>query len=430
MFWCITQTYKKNREIPCRQQFFAIFVASVRYPMKDIAIIGAGAAGCFCAAELSRMRPDFKITVLEAQGRPMAKLAVTGGGRCNITNSFRDVRDLRSVYPRGYNLMKRLLPNFGPADICSWFEREGVRFVVQDDQCIFPESQDAMQIVKVLERRMHSGAVSLKCGSKVSAVHPDLRVEWNGGCLMKADTVVVCSGGAAAGILEPCSLEVEPYLPSLFTLKLSESGLKELMGTVVDNVVLGLAGTKHRSTGTLLLTDWGISGPATLKLSSYAARDLAAKGYKGQLLVNWLGICEAECKEILGNLSEWNGRMVSKSHPQELTDRLWRYLVGRAQIRENCRWGELGSKGMARLVNTLISDSYEICGRARFKEEFVTCGGVSLKEIDKATMESRKVPGLYLAGEVLDIDAVTGGFNLQAAWSTAWTAAHAIANKL
>ena len=397
--------------------------------MKDIVIIGAGAAGCFCAAELSRLRPDFRITVLEAQARPMAKLAVTGGGRCNITNTFETVDDMRSVYPRGFNLMKKLLKSFGPADVCSWFEAEGVRFVVQDDQCIFPESQDAMQIVRVLERRMRSGGVSVQCGRKVSSVRQDLTIGLSDGTVLKADVIVVTTGGAAAGILEPCGLQVEPYVPSLFTFKINDPGIRGMMGTVVDNVVLGLAGTRFRSTGILLLTDWGVSGPATLRLSSYAASYLAEKGYQATLLINWLSCNESECHEMLTRLSSGSNKMVVNSRPDSLTERIWKHLVQRAQIREDCRWSELGSKGLYRLVNTLISDTYDICGRARFKEEFVTCGGVSLKEINPDSMESRKVPGLYLAGEVLDIDAVTGGFNLQAAWSTAHTAAQAIAKQ-
>ena len=196
------------------------------------------------------------------------------------------------------------------------------------------------------------------------------------------------------------------------------------MGTVVENVTLGLAGTRFRSHGTLLLTDWGVSGPATLKLSSYAARHLADTGYKGTLLVDWLG--GEPASEVLAGLSASRARMIVNSHPARLSDRLWRQLVMRAGIREDCRWAELGAKGLARLQNVLNADTYEITGRARFKEEFVTCGGVSLTEVRPDTMESRRIPGLYFAGEVLDIDAITGGFNLQAAWSTAWIAAHSI----
>ena len=380
--------------------------------MREIAIIGGGAAGCFCAAEIARLHPDWSVSVYEAGPRLMAKLAITGGGRCNITNSFEGVESLADVYPRGANLMKKLLHSFGPADCLRWFGERGVRFVTQDDGCVFPASQDAMQIVHTLERAMRDGDVKIFCNKKIASYSE----------IPRADAVIVATGGGTARLLAGTGIELVPDVPSLFTLKIADDGLRSLMGTVVDNVTLGLAGTRFRSHGTLLLTDWGVSGPATLRLSSYAARWLAENQYRGTLLVNWLDASEAEVRERLAAMSE-GARTVANSHPAELSDRLWRMLVERAGIRPDARWAELGSKGLARLVNILISDSYDISGRARFKEEFVTCGGVSLNEIRPDSLESRRIPGLYFAGEVLDIDAVTGGFNLQAAWTTAYVVA-------
>ncbi len=410
--------------------------------MKRVVIIGGGAAGCFCAAELARLRPDLQIEVFEAAALSMQKLAVTGGGRCNITNSFEGVESLSEVYPRGDKLMKRLLHSFGPSDCLRWFGERGVRFVTQPDGCVFPESQDAMQIVHTLERAMRDGGVRMYCRRKVTGIDPDLTVHYSdtparlsgssvtsspeGPLTTRPDAVIVTTGGAtAARLLSGTGIELVPDVPSLFTLKIDDSGLRSLMGTVVENVTLGLAGTRFRSHGTLLLTDWGISGPATLRLSSYAARWLAENQYCGALLVNWLNASESEVRERLATMSE-GARTVANSHPAELSDRLWKMLVERAGIRDDARWAELGSKWLSRLVNVLIADTYEIIGRARFKEEFVTCGGVSLNEIRPDSLESRKIPGLWFAGEVLDIDAVTGGFNLQAAWSTALTVAHSI----
>lgn len=454
--------------------------------MKEIVIIGGGAAGCFCAAVLAELRPDLHVTVLEAAARPMQKLAITGGGRCNITNSFSgicdtttpaasqlphrgaegrspqtsprratlselstaaySINDLKWVYPRGANLMKKLLHSFGPSDCLRWFERRGVRFVTQDDGCVFPESQDAMQIVHTLERAMRDGGVQLLCGRKVTAVGPDLTLHFDGTPVMTGngvmpgsntvipgltghpDAVVITTGGAtAARLLSGTGIGLVPDVPSLFTLKVDDDGLRSLTGTVVEKAALGLAGTRFRSHGTLLLTDWGVSGPATLKLSSYAARWLAENGYRGTLLVNWLESDEQGARDLIASLAGGNsGKMIANCHPAMLSDRLWRHLLGRAQIREDCRWAELGSKGMSRMVNTLVSDSYPIVRRAKFKEEFVTCGGVSLNEIRPDSLESRRIPGLYFAGEVLDIDAVTGGFNLQAAWTTAYVAASSL----
>ena len=381
--------------------------------MKSIAIIGGGAAGCFCAAVLSGLRPDLSISIYESGPRPMMKLAVTGGGRCNITNTFEGVGSLSEVYPRGDKLMKRLLHSFGPSDCLHWFGQRGVRFVVQEDHCVFPESQDAMEIVHTLEQAMRNGGVKIFCNKKIANISE----------LSGYDAVVVTTGGGTARLLAGTGIELVPDVPSLFTLKTDDAGLRSLMGTVVDNVTLGIAGTRFRSHGTLLLTDWGISGPATLRLSSYAARWLAENQYRGTLLVNWLDSTENEIRESLSGMAS-SGKMIANSHPAELSDRLWRHLVARSGIREDCRWAELSSKGLARLVNILLSDSYPIVGRARFKEEFVTCGGVSLNEIRPDSLESRRIPGLFFAGEVLDIDAITGGFNLQAAWSTAWAVAN------
>ena len=391
----------------------------------------------------------------------MAKLSITGGGRCNLTNTFEGVDSLASVYPRGDKFMRKVLGRFGWQDTCRWFEDRGVRLVAQEDHCIFPASQDAMQIVRTLQDCMKRGGVEVRCNCKVESIEAGgpgegflLKSVRKGQCLQKealsrnaeqdltvisakegnadvllADAIVLTTGGGTAKILESTGIELVPDVPSLFTFKINDNGLRALMGTVVDNVALGLAGTRFRSQGTLLLTDWGVSGPATLRLSSYAARYLAENQYQGSLLVNWLCLEESAVRERLSAFTG-SSRMIVNSHPAELTERLWRHIVERAGIRSDMRWSELGSKGLGRLVNVLISDTYEITGRARFKEEFVTCGGVSLSEVRPDTMESRKLPGLFFAGEVLDIDAVTGGFNLQSAWSTAHLAAHSLAAKL
>ena len=377
-----------------------------------IAIIGGGAAGCFCAIGLKRRLPDAEVTVYEAGPKLLAKVAVTGGGRCNLTNSFRDVRRLGEVYPRGEQLMRRALAAFSHEDTMRWFEAEGVRLTVQEDQCVFPVSQDAMQIVRTLERCLREAGVRVRLNAPVERVGD-----------LDADRVVVTVGGSSREKLErllPTGVEVTPCVPSLFTLKIPDAGLRALMGTVVEQASLAVAGTKFRAAGTLLLTDWGVSGPATLRLSSYAARHLAENGYAGTLLVNWLDAPEAAAREwMAAAAAEHPQKQAAGTPPAGLTARLWRHLLGRAGLREDLRWAELGSKGAARLASTLTADAYPVAGRARFKEEFVTCGGVALSGVNLNTLESKVRPGLYFAGEALDVDAVTGGFNLQAAWSTA-----------
>ena len=419
-----------------------------------VAVNGGGAAGCFCAVNAARMLPGADITVFEAGPKLLAKVAVTGGGRCNITNSFRDVAlfgqepgklRLAEVYPRGEQLMKRALRVFGPEDTLRWFEAEGVRFVTQEDQCVFPVSQDAMQIVRTLERCLREAGVRVCLNAPVGriGVLPEGRfaVEipgqagndkgaGNGNNTGNSSTrhevfdrVVVAVGGSSRERLEgmlPPDVEITPCVPSLYTLKIPDDGLRALMGTVVEHAALSLAGTKFRSRGTLLLTDWGVSGPATLRLSSYAARHLAENQYAGTLLVGWLDAPEAEVRAWISATAAANPRKQAAGTPPEgITARLWRHLLGRAGLREDLRWAEMGSKGAARLAATLCADAYPVAGRARFKEEFVTCGGVALEGLDINTLEAKRFPGLYFAGEALDVDAVTGGFNLQAAWSTA-----------
>ena len=396
--------------------------------MKRIAVIGAGAAGCFCAAELRRLRPDFRVDVYESGPKALAKVAITGGGRCNLTNSFEGIRSLAEAYPRGERLMKRLLKQFSQEDAWRWFESAGVPLVLQEDHCVFPQSQDAMDIVRALLRRMEGANLLLR--TPVSSVMPGS----TGHLLVDGepyDAVVVTTGGAPKGLpmLDGLDLEWVPTVPSLFTFTIRDEELRSLMGLVVDASV-SIPGTAFKADGPLLITDWGLSGPAVLKLSSYAARHLHGTGYQAPLSVNWLARNEAQAREILQETAAGNPRkQVSNTPVARLQARLWNHLTAKAGLRPDIRWAELGSKGLNKLVNVLTQDAYEIAGKTKFREEFVTCGGVALGNLDPATLESKRHPGLYFAGEVLDIDAITGGFNLQAAWTTAFTVARAIASK-
>ena len=426
-----------------------------------IAIIGAGAAGCFCAVNLKRMLRDAHVEVFEAGSRPLAKVAVTGGGRCNLTNTFRDVRSLQQVYPRGHKLMKRLFHQFDHEQLMAWFEAEGVRLTVQEDQCVFPASQDAMQIVNTLLSAMQREGVVLRCGQRVTEIRatvpdgspsshaagattttaPRYRLTTSSRSALY-DAVIVTTGGSpkASGLdfLQPLGLEIEAPVPSLFTFKLN-SPITELMGVVVEETVVTLAGTKMKAEGPLLITHWGMSGPAILKLSSHAARLLAEQQYRAQLNVNWLaGQNEEAVRQQLEQLLQDNPqKQIGSVHlttdhklktgaTSPLTTRLWHYLLNASGIAPERRCAEVGHKQLNRLASTLTCDTYRLAGQSRFKEEFVTCGGVALSNIDPNTLECHQHPGLYLAGEVLDVDAVTGGFNLQAAW----TMGHCIAMAL
>ena len=396
--------------------------------MPGIAIIGAGAAGCFCAIEAKRRQPAAEVTVYEAGPKALAKVAVTGGGRCNLSNTFELADSLQDVYPRGARLVREAFRALSPEATHRWWEAEGVRLATEPDGRIFPASQDAMQIVRTLENLMRRLGVTVRCRAKVSSVTPlaegGFELELADGGSAAADKVVVTTGGGALSLLDGMDIDIVPPVPSLFTFKLADSGIRELTGTSVEGATLSLAGTKFRSHGTLLLTDWGVSGPATLRLSSFAARHLASANYQGTLIINWLSSTEAEVRPMLAGSAQANpAKLVASVHPDGLTSRTWSHILSRAALRDGIRWAELGSKGLNRLVSTLTADAYELAGRAKFKEEFVTAGGVSASAVQNSSLESRNYPGLFFAGEVLDIDALTGGFNLQSAWSTGYLVA-------
>lgn len=398
---------------------------------KSIAIIGGGAAGCFCAIEIKKLLPDTVVRIYESQDRLLAKVAITGGGRCNLTNTFDGYRDTKgtitnfeSIYPRGHRLIKRLFNVFSPGDTVKWFESHGVRLAAQEDHCIFPKSQDAMEIVRTLESLLKQENVEILTNHKVEDV-----------TALKEDIKVITTGGKKTPngykLLSPLNIGIEKPVPSLFTFEIKDSSLNALSGTVADNATLSIPATKFKSRGILLLTDWGASGPATLKLSSYAARFLSDNSYSAPLSVNWLSKTQDQAKSlILKTIAKNEHKKLSSINIPSVTSRLWNHLISRAQIREDIRCAEVGSKQLNRLSATIVSDTYQITAKGKFKEEFVTCGGVSLNEIDPNTLQTKKHPDLYFAGEVLDIDAITGGFNLQAAWTTGFTAAQSICRQL
>lgn len=401
----------------------------------NIIIIGAGAAGCFAAIEIKRRCPDANVTVLERGSKALAKVAITGGGRCNLTNSFDDVKSLEQVYPRGYRLMKKLLHHFSHEDAYRWFEDEGVRLVTQEDNCVFPLSQDAMEIVNTLLTLMQRHGVKLVTNCTVNSIKAtdngyDIKTTTG---IWSAEKVIVATGGqprmTGFSILRNLDVKIVEPVPSLFSLCISEKALTALMGTVVEKAQVSLVGTKLKGDGALLITHWGISGPATLRLSSVAARPLAEKEYRNiDVAINWLyGMSNADITAMINSFCKQNMlKKMASVYPEQLNARLWAYLLQRASINAEARWGELQSKGMNRLLNTLTNDTYRITGKNRFKDEFVTCGGVALTSLKSDTLEAKQHPGLFFAGEVTDVDAVTGGFNLQAAWTMAMAVAKGI----
>ena len=395
--------------------------------MKRVAIVGGGAAGFFTAVCLKERLPQAQVTIFEQKQHVLAKVKVSGGGRCNCTNTFAGVSpDLKGVYPRGFRLMKRLLKGFSQHDTFQWFQLHDVPLTVQDDQCVFPASQSSLSVVNCLLGEARRLGVEIRTGCRM-----DIPDEF----LHHYDDVVLTTGGAISGASSLLSWladrghTVVTPLPSLFTLRIADEQLQQLMGTVVESATVYIPSTNFRSDGPLLITHWGISGPAVLKLSSYAARHLADCNYMSPIAVNWLGLHEDEVHRLLSVSSQQHPhRQLTTINPFALPARLWEYLVTKTLPgRADAPWGSLNKKEANRLVNTLCGgDHYLVSGRAPFRDEFVTCGGVGLDSVDPATLQSRVVPHLYFAGELLDIDGITGGFNLQAAWTTAYTVAQSL----
>ena len=431
---------------------------------RRVAIVGAGAAGCFAAIETARRLPEADIHVFERMKKPLAKVALTGGGRCNLTNSFAGVRSLEAVYPRGHRLMKRLLREFGHEDTMAWFEREGVELVTQTDECVFPASQRADEIVQTLLAAMRRSGVKLHCEQGVKEICPaeggGYRLAFDNRPAEWFDTVVVTTGGsprkAGLSFLQPLGLEVVEPVPSLFSVTVEDEGLRALSGTVVENASVRFTGTKMKAQGALLITHLGLSGPAMLKLSAYAARLLHERDYRAEISINWLGdMNEEEAGMLINELARHNGaKQVGNVWPTVLNRRLWHFLLQSLHLSAEMRWNDFVKpneqrsslleyaamakdrtfkngqlpKTLRRMAAQLTNHVFQISGRNPYKEEFVTCGGVALTELHPATLECKRHPGLYFAGEVADVDAITGGFNLQAAWTMGYVAAKSCAS--
>ena len=386
--------------------------------MMKTAVVGGGAAGFFLAINLKEMCPQMDVTILEASKRVLAKVEISGGGRCNCTNSFEDVVDLQSVYPRGHRLLKRLFKVFDYRDAYQWFEHRGVKLTTQEDHCVFPQSQDSHTIINLFLNEAHRLNITIKTCCKVNSLDD----------LSDYDFIAITTGGMKnSSLFTLHSSLIIPPVPSLFTFNINDAQLRNLMGTVVDATAM-IPGTKMRASGPLLITHWGMSGPCILRLSSHAARLLSEHQYQMPLSVNWTSLKENEVQEeLLAFCRQHAQKQLTTMRPFDLPQRLWSYLTEKALAgRAHAPWGSLNQKELNRLTNMLINDTYQIAGRAPFKDEFVTCGGIDLSAVNPSTLESREHPHLYFAGEVLDIDGVTGGFNFQAAWTTAYTVATAI----
>ncbi len=395
-----------------------------------IAILGGGAAGFFSALAAKRANREAEVVIYEKSQKVLAKVKISGGGRCNVTNATFDNRELSAHYPRGENYLRKAFEQFNARSTVEWFEKRGVKLKTYPDNCIFPQSNDSQTIIDCFLKEAIELGVRIETGSNVKSV-----LKNEDGFLLQinedqtqVDRLIVTIGGQPkrTGLLflENLGHSIIDPVPSLFTFNMPGNPIRELMGNVVERTKVKIEGTKLIGSGPLLVTHWGMSGPAVLQLSAWGARYLFEKNYEFAILVNWLNETgENELRTKIDSIiSQHGAKMIANLNPFPMTSRLWEHLLDRSDIPHDIRWKDIGKKHCNKLVNTLLNDRYEVRGKTTFKEEFVTAGGIDLKEVDFKTMQSRIVPGLFFAGEVLDVDGITGGFNFQAAWTTGYIA--------
>jgi predicted Rossmann fold flavoprotein len=399
----------------------------------DVVVIGGGAAGFFGALEIARLQPEWRIVILEKTSRLLAKVAISGGGRCNVTHHCLEPTPLSQHYPRGQRFLKKLFREFNAQDTIRWFEARGVALKVEADGRMFPVTDDSQTVINCFLREAEQRHVEIRTSCGVD------RLDGNGpftvhagGELFTARKVLVAMGGhpkkEAYQWLMQRSLTIDTPIPSLFTFNDPSRKFADLMGVSVPDAVVKIAGTRFEQAGPLLITHWGLSGPAVIKLSAWAATELFARSYQFEILINWIHQTEEAARAFLLDYRQTHGRQLVANYPLfNLPTRLWLRLCHEAGLEERTPWAEVGWKSFNRFLEFLIRTPLSIRGKTTFKEEFVTCGGIALDEINSETMECKKLPGVFVAGEVLNIDGETGGFNFQAAWSTSVVAARAMA---
>ncbi|MGB0179809.1 MAG: NAD(P)/FAD-dependent oxidoreductase [Flavobacteriales bacterium] len=392
-----------------------------------VAVIGGGAAGFFAALSAAEHHPSAQVVLFEKTAKLLSKVKISGGGRCNVTHHCFSPSALSKHYPRGGKQLKKGFGTFQASDTVAWFESRGVSLKTEDDGRMFPTTDSSQTIIDCLVREAEHKGVDIRLQAAIQKLDPqpgggfDLNAE-------RFDKVIVATGGSpkreGLAWLEAIGHTVSDPVPSLFTFNMPAEDVTALMGVVVPDALVRIQGTKLSQQGPVLVTHWGMSGPAVLKLSAWGARDLAERGYEFSVQINWIGIPNATeaAAAMDATVDEMRKKKVANACPFELPKKFWAYLLERAEIPADAVWLDLGKKAKNKLLNTLLNDVYEVRGKTTFKEEFVTCGGITLGEVDFNTMQSRVIPGLYFAGEVLDVDGVTGGFNFQGAWTTGFVA--------
>lgn len=402
----------------------------------DLIVVGGGASGFFGAINAATIKPSLKILILEKSNKLLTKVRISGGGRCNVTHHCFEPTQLSKHYPRGQKELKKLFRAFQASDVVSWFENKGVKLKTEEDGRMFPISNSSETIINCFMSESSRLKIRIEKHCEVIALHKEsegmFTLTTQNQEKFKAKSILVANGGSpkikAYDWLTQLGHSISSPVPSLFTFNDSHSHFKDLMGVATNAASVQIAGTKFKERGPLLITHWGLSGPAVIKLSAWAAEYLFNNNYVFTALVNWLDDKKEDSLRVIFEEQK-------EAHPKKriqndalfgLPSRLWVRLCEFSEIEESKVWSEASKKSLNKLVENLIRCPFQIKGKTTFKEEFVTCGGITLDEIDLETMESKKVPGIYFAGEVLNIDGETGGFNFQAAWTTSYLAARAI----
>ncbi|HYF31781.1 MAG TPA: NAD(P)/FAD-dependent oxidoreductase [Chitinophagaceae bacterium] len=402
---------------------------------KRLVVIGGGAAGFFCAVNAARLNPSLEVILIEKTGKLLSKVKVSGGGRCNVTHACFDIPEMVSKYPRGTNFLKKTFHQFFTKDTIAWFQQRGVQLKTEEDGRMFPVTDSSQTIIECLLREANLHHVQIRMNREVRALNRaghKWEIALSGEEQLQADAVCIACGGYSRITQFRWLLDlghtVEEPIPSLFTFNLPQHPIRQLMGVSTEARVK-IVGSKLTETGPVLITHWGLSGPAVLRLSAWGARELAAKKYDFSIIVNWLPEyheqnLRARLQEIRTTAAQ---RKVQVFHQFDLPQRLWQFLCEQSGISADMRWADLPAVSQNKLVNNLAAYTATVKGKTTFKEEFVTAGGIRLSEVDANSMQSKKHTGLYFAGEILDVDGITGGFNFQHAWTSGFIAANHIA---
>ncbi|MEI7757793.1 MAG: NAD(P)/FAD-dependent oxidoreductase [Bacteroidota bacterium] len=402
---------------------------------KKLIVIGGGAAGFFCAVNAARMKPDLEVIVIEKSNKLLSKVKVSGGGRCNTTHACFEIPELAKKYPRGQQFLKKAFHYFNTTDTIQWFADRKVELVAEADGRMFPATNDSQTIINCLLNEADKYGVKVFMQTEIKVIEKKenqfVLFSANGKEFLADDLCIACGGFPKAVMFDwlvKLGHTIELPVPSLFTFNMPGNKISDLMGLSVPMATVKIMGTKLVEQGPLLITHWGMSGPVILKLSAWGARILADKSYQFTIMVNWLSNdTEQGLRESWHNLrNELAAQKMANKNPFGLPNRLWNYLLNLSEIKEETRWADLPSKEQNKLIKNLTAGEFTVNGKTTFKEEFVTCGGIKLNEIDPNTMQSKKVDHLFFAGEIMDIDGVTGGFNFQNAWTSGWIAANAI----